>query len=238
MMTPRPLARMRRAAAGLAIAAGLLSMMAGCDPRALLYFLQPFEPTIPPEGPDLKGKKVVVLTHAAAGTQNDFRSLDHELTREFIKLVREKAKKVEVVDPQKVWDWVEAHPSWTDPSEAAEAFEADVVIFLEIESFRIQEPTSPGLFKGYSKIHIQVTERHYPKNDKGKELKDQPKEAEVVYDAYRETDFPNRGHMEESPTVSRSSFKSKFLKLVATELSWHFVDHAHGDDIQDTNLYK
>ena len=48
-MTPRPLARMRRAAWLLA-AVGLLTL-AGCDPRSIFYFLQPFEPTIAPPGP-------------------------------------------------------------------------------------------------------------------------------------------------------------------------------------------
>ncbi len=236
MMTPRPLARMRRAA-WLLVASALLTL-AGCDPRALLYFLQPFEPTIAPEGPDLKGKKVIVLTHAAAGTQNDFRAIDHELTREFVKLLREKVKKIEVVEPQKVWDWIDAHPSWTDPSEAAKDLDADVAIFLEIEQFQVQDPSSPGLFKGVSKVHIQVTELLHPKNDKGKEQKDQPREPEVIFDQYRETDFPNRGPMPEAPGVSRAGFKNKFLKLVATELSWHFVDRGFGDDIQDTKIYQ
>ena len=62
----RPHARTRRAVALLALAsAGLLSLT-GCDPRTLIYFLQPWEPTISAPGPSLKGKKVVVLTHAAS----------------------------------------------------------------------------------------------------------------------------------------------------------------------------
>ena len=71
MTTPRLNARMRRAVAGLMIAfAGLMSLP-GCDPRTLMYFLQPFEPTIPAPGPSLKGKKVVVVAHAVSGAQGD-----------------------------------------------------------------------------------------------------------------------------------------------------------------------
>jgi hypothetical protein len=237
MMTPRPLARTRRAAIGLTISAAGFLTLAGCDPRTLLYFLQPFEPTIAPEGPSLKGKKVVVLTHASSGTQSDFRSLDRELTRQFVMNLREKVKKIDVVDPQKVWDWVDAHPSWSEPSEAAEAFEADIVIFLEIEEFRITDPSSPGLFKGMSKIHIAVTELAHPKNSKGKPMTDKPKEANVIYDAVRDTEFPSRGPMPMEAGISRAGFKNKFLKLVAMEVSWHFVERAHGDDIQDTKIY-
>jgi hypothetical protein len=226
-----------RRAAWLGLAAvGLLSL-AGCDPRALMFFLQPFDPVVKADGPDLKDKKVVVLTHAVQGTQNDFRSLDRDLTREFLKPIREKVKKLEIVDPDRVADWVEAHPSWTDPAEAAKAFEADMVIFLEIEQFQIDSPIDPGLYKGVSRIHIQVHELKHPTNSKGKEMTDKPKEAEVVYDAYNDTEFPNKGHMPQSAGVSRGGFKNKFLKLVATELSWHFVEHAPGDDIQDTKIY-
>jgi hypothetical protein len=235
-MTPRPLARTRRAFLGAALAGSVLFCTAGCDPRALLYFLQPFEPTIPPEGPSLKGKRVVVLTHAVSGTQTDFRSLDRELTREFVSILREKIKRVDVVEPQKVWEWVEAHPSWSEPAEAARFFEADIVIFLEVEAFQIQDPSSPGLFHGVSKVHIQVTELQHPKNARGKEEKDKPKEPEVIYEAVRDTQFPSRGPMPEGGGVSRGGFKNKFLKLVAAEISWHFVDRAYGDDIQDAKI--
>ena len=237
MTTPRPHARTRRAA-GLAIAAvGLLSL-AGCDPRALWYFLQPNEPTIAPEYTgSLKGKRVVILSSATAEAQRDFLSIDRDLTRELIPLLREKIKKIDIVEPSKVWDWDEAHPSWTDPSECARAFEADVVIFLEVTAFQVQDPSSPGLYQGVSHIHIQMTELKPPTNSKGKELADQPKEPEVVFDSQRDTEFPSRGHMPDS-NISRSAFKNKFLKQVAMEVSWHFVSRAHGDDIQDTRIYK
>src|SRR5262249_14357400 len=134
MMTPRPLARKRRFAALACAAVGLLAL-AGCDPRTLVYFLQPFEPMVPAKGPSLKGKKVVVLTHPADGTQGDVQPLDRDLGRQVSSILREQVKKIEVVDADKVWSWVEGHPNWTDPAEAARAFEADMVIFLEVESF-------------------------------------------------------------------------------------------------------
>ena len=162
-MTPRSHARMRRAvAASLFVAAGLMAV-AGCDPRPMMYFLQPWEPTIPAPGPSLKDKKIVVLTHAVAGTQNDFVTLDHDLAREVSNIFREKVKKMELVNQDKVWKWVEGHPNWTDPAEVAEAFEADMVVFLEVESFQIQDPHSPGLLEGTAKTHIQAVELAHPK---------------------------------------------------------------------------
>ena len=238
MRAPRPHARTRRAAVLLVFAAvGLLSL-AGCDPRTLLYFLQPNEPTIPPpcKKDALKGKKVVVLTHAAAGTQNDFLSIDRELTREFNKNLKEKVKKIEIVPQDKVWTWVEGHPSWTDPAEAATAFEADVVIFLELETFQVTDPSSPGLLEGKARTHIQAYEMDYPTNSKGKPLIDQPKESTKLYDDYQDSTFPVRGPIPMESGVGRSAFKNKFLQVAAAEISWHFVEHAPGDDIQDVKF--
>jgi hypothetical protein len=236
-MTPRPHARKRSAAvASLILAAGLMAL-AGCDPRPFLYFLQPWEPTIAPPGPSLQGKRVVLLTHAVEGAQGDFLSLDRGLAREVGSILRSKIKKIDLVNQDKVWDWVEGHPSWTDPAEVAKDFEADMVIFLEIESFQVQDPHSPGLLEGHAKTHIQAIELDYPKNSKGKRLTDQEKESRVVYDDYRDTDFPRtRGPIPIDTGVSLGAFKTKFLQVVAAEISWHFAEHSTDEGIEDARI--
>jgi len=233
-MTPRPLARTRRAA-WMLVAVGLLTL-AGCDPRSIFYFLQPFEPTIPPPGPVLKGKRVVVLTHAAAGTQADFPAVDRDLARGLIPILRQKLKKIDVVDLEKVRGWAEAHPSYSDPAEAGRAFDADAVIFLEVDAFQIQNPSSPGLFEGTSKVHIQVHELKPPTDSAGQVIAGRPRDSEVTYDDSRDTVFPVRGPIPMDVGVSRAAFQRKFLALVITEVSWHFVDHAPGDNIQDVKF--
>ena len=114
--------------------------------------------------------------------------------------------------------------------------EADIVIFLEIESFQIQDPHSPGLLEGTARTHMQCVELDYPKNSKGRPIYDQPKESKVVYDDYRDTLFPVRGPIQEGTGISRGAFKTKFLQVLATEVSWHFVAHSPEDDIQDTRI--
>ena len=235
-MTPRPHARTRRAALALGLASALLLTLPGCDPRTLLYFLQPFEPTIPAPGPSLKGKKVVVLTHVSSGAGADYSALDRELTREFISALRKKSKKIDIVEPDRVNAWIEAHPSWTDPSEAAKAFEADIAIMFDVSDFHTEDPRSPNMLEGHSNIHIQVWELAHPKNTKGKELKDQEKEGSKIYEEQADTVFPVRAPVSRDTGVSPTSFRIKFLKLVGTELSWHFVEHEPGDDIQDVKF--
>lgn len=237
MRTPRLHARTHRAAAMLVVAAAGLIALAGCDPRTMLYFLQPFEPTVPAMGgPDLRSKKVVILAHAVAGAQGEFQALDHDVTRELASILRKKVKRIEVVDLEKVWDWMDGHPNWTDPAEAARAFEADYAIFLEVESFQVSSPSSPGMLEGTAKTHIQAFEMKYPTNSKDKPLKDKPKEAKMVYDDYAESLFPRRGPVEEGTTVGRGVFKNKFLQVVANEISWRFVEHSPEDDIQDVKF--
>lgn len=236
MEAPRPRARTRRAAASFMLVVACLVGMAGCDPRTLLFFLQPYDPVIEPTGPSLKGKKVVVITHATSSALGEFQTLERDITREIVSILREKVKKLEIVEADKVNKWAEDHPNWTDQAEVAKAFEADMVIFLEIEAFQLQHPNDLNVFQGLSKTHVLVTAMEHPKNSRGKPITDQPKEANTVFDEYRDTEFPIRGPIPIDSGVSRGAFKSRFLKVVANEISWFFVEHAPGDDIQDVRF--
>ena len=236
-MTPRSIFKLRLAAVILLATASLIAVT-GCDPRSLAYFLQPFDPTIEPKGPPLTEKKVVILCNVTSGALAEFPSLERDIPRELASVIRKKVKKVTVVEPDKVATWVEAHPHWTDPADAARDFNADMAIFLEVEQFQIQSPGDLNMVHGEAKVHIQVFEMQYPKNSKDKPIKDQPKEAHNIYDEYAETTFPNRGPLPIDSGNSRSAFKNTFLKIVTKEISWHFVEHAPDDSIQDSRIEK
>jgi hypothetical protein len=236
-MTPRSIFMLRFTAVIFLATASLIAVT-GCDPRALAYFLQPFDPTIEPKGPLLTEKKVVVLCNVTSGALAEFPSLERDVPRELTAVLRKKVKKITVVEPDKVATWVEAHPHWTDPADAARDFNADIAIFLEVEQFQIQSPGDLNMVHGEAKVHIQVFEMQYPKNSKDKPIKDQPKEAHNIYDEYAETTFPNRGPLPIDSGNSRSAFKNTFLKIVTKEISWHFVEHAPDDSIQDSRIEK
>lgn len=236
-MTPRPAGRTRREALAALVALSTLGAAGGCDPRALFYFLQPMEPTIKPPCPSFKGKKVVVLAHAVAGNQSDFIAIDRELSEGLVKVLREKVKKIDVVPAERVQTWVDSHPGYTDPAEAGHAFDADVVVFLEVEGFQIESPLSPGLFQGQSKVHVKVYELLIPTDAAGKTMEGQPREVEVIHDEYVESTFPRvQGSIPQSATANRNAFRKKFFDVVVSEISWHFVSHTEGDVIQDTNF--
>jgi hypothetical protein len=231
-MTPRPHAWTRRAALATSLIAGAsLLSLPGCG--EIFYFLQPYDPVEPAPGPSLKGKKVVLLTHVSPSSGSDYADLSRDLSRQLTSLLRKEVRKITVVDPDKVAEWITAHPSWTDPAEAAKAFEADMAIFLDVTKFDTEDPRSPNLMYGDSSINIQVWEIAHPKNSKGQENKSQPKESTKIYEETADTSFPARGPVSKDNGISASSFRLKFIKIVALELSWQFVGKEPGDDIQD-----
>ena len=108
------------------------------------------------------------------GAQYEY-DVANEITDKFVAILRKQVKKIDVVDPAKVRAWQRDKPSLTDPADAARAFEADVVILLELEKFRIQNPQDLQMLKGESSIAIQVTELDYPKDDRGRPMTDKPR---------------------------------------------------------------
>jgi hypothetical protein len=229
---------MARFAAIVLVASATLIATAGCDPRSFLYFLQPDDPTIEPKGPSLEEKKVVILCNVTSMAISQFPSLERDIPRDLGSTLKKKSKKITVVPADKVATWVDAHPHWSDPADAARDFDADMAIFLEVEQFQIQTPGDLNMVHGDARVHIQVFEMEYPKNSKDKPIKDQPKEAHNVYDQYQETDFPNRGPLPIDSGNSKSAFKNTFLKVVCKDISWHFVPHAPDDSIQDSRIER
>lgn len=236
-MTHRSLITVRLCAIVLVASASLIAA-AGCDPRSLLYFMQPNDPTIEPGGPTLDEKKVIILCNVTSSAIAQFPSLERDITRELSSTLKKKCNKITVVPTDKVATWVEAHPHWSDPAEPARDFEADMAVFLEVEKFQIQTPGDLNMVHGDARVHIQVFEMEYPKNSKDKPIKDQPKEAHNIYDRYAESDFPTRGPVPIDSGTSKSAFKNTFLRIVCKEISWHFVAHAADESIQDSRIER
>jgi len=92
-MTPRSMFMLRLAAV-ICLASASLIAVTGCDPRALAYFLQPFDPTIEPKGPPLTEKKVVILCNVTSGALAEFPSLERDVPRELTAVLRKKVKKI------------------------------------------------------------------------------------------------------------------------------------------------
>ncbi len=233
MKIPRPSSRARFTALSIALATLSLLSIAGCDPRTLFYFLQGEDPSTPPPcRTNLKGKKVVIVSNASPSALGETPTLGRDISKGVAAILKEKISKIEIVPISKVSTWVEGHPSWTKHSELAEAFDAEYVIFFEIESFKVTDPSSPQMLHGDSRIHVVVTEWAHPKDDKGKPMKDQPKEENEVFDNYVEPSFPKTGPIPMDTANGRSKFLKGYIELVSTEVAYLFVNRPMGEDIQ------
>jgi hypothetical protein len=222
--------------AALFLTAGFVMVVAGCDPRQAMFFLRPFQPKIPAQCDALKGKKVVILTSATAGLRTDHLNIDREIARRLAKILREKIKKIEIQDQAEVYAWVEGKPTWTDPAEAGRAFDADVVVYLEVREFQTQSASSPGLFEGRANVAVSVTEFEHPKDSRGKPMTDQPKESRTIFEHTFAPAFPVTGPVPAEASVNSAVFKERFLQVVVNELSWAFVEREPGDNIQNTRF--
>src|SRR5262249_22818128 len=148
-------------------------------------------PQIPGQAPSFEGKKIVILTTAAPTAMADFQSIDRDLNRELVSIFRAgNYKKIEIVDPKKVYDWVEAHPTWSDCGEIAKAFEVDYVVYFEIQGFSVRDPRSPQMLEGNAEVNFRVTEYAHPKKDNGKPNTAAPKEVNQVYEDAVKTTYP------------------------------------------------
>ena len=237
-MTPRSRVKMQFAAVIL-VAGGLIAT-SGCDPRSLAYFLQPFESTIPPPkgAPSLEEKKVVILCNVTSAAARGISVAGARSAPELAEILRKKVKKITVVDPDKVATWVEAHPHWTDPADAARDFDADIADLSRSRAVSVPDARRPEHGSRRRQGAHPGLRDAISQEQQGQPIKDQPKEAHNIYDDYAESSFPNRGPLPIDSGTSRAAFKHTFLKIVVKEVSWHFVEHREEDSIQDSRIEK
>ena len=123
----------------------------------------------------------------------EYSSLERDLSRELAAILRKKVKKITVVDPDKVATWVEAHPKETDPAEVARDFDADIVIFLEVEQFQTQSPGDLNMLHGEARVHIKAFEMEYPATARTSRSRISPRKPTTSTTTIAEPHFPDRG---------------------------------------------
>ena len=168
----------------------------------------------------------------------EFPSLERDLPRELASILRKKVKKITVVDPDKVAHLGRSPPALDRSGRRGAGLQCRHRHLSRSRAVSDPVPGDLNMVHGESKVHIQVFEMQYPKNSKDKPIKDQPKEAHNIYDEYAESSFPNRGPLPIDTGTAERAFKNTFLRIVVKEVSWHFVEHAEDDSIQDSRIEK
>jgi hypothetical protein len=167
-----------------------------------------------------KGRKVLILCDAPKEVKWDFDSVDRELSRHVAH--RLSNNKVKVMDPDAVNAWLDEHADWDTPEEIGKDFEADFVIFIEINEFGLYEQGSSQLYRGHSECVITV----YQMEDG---------EGHEIYTKEYVSKFPL---LEPVATSDQSyyDFKRLYMSRLSEEIGRHFYEHFAGDDIPHGSL--
>lgn len=202
-------------------------MPIGCSQIVTLGYLIGGPPSIEPDfdkvtGISLnkKGKKVLILCDAPKEVKWDFDSIDRELSRYVAH--RLSANKIKVMDPDAVNEWLDLHADWDTPDEIGRYFEADYVIFLEVNEFGLYEQGSMSLYRGHAECMITV-------------YKMEDGEGENIYSKEYVSKFPL---LEPVSTSDQSyyDFKRLYMSRLSDEIGRHFYEHFAGDDIPHGSL--
>jgi hypothetical protein len=209
-------------AALVLLVAGLLS---GCDLATLSYFLMP-ESKVPPEMKQLasskKEVKALILTYSDLQGGLELIQADSQLSEILYKSLKqrfeENREKVTLVQPRRVEDFKNEHPSWKsdmDPVAIGRKFGVDYVIYIEVGSMSLYKKDSYNtILQG--RINGLVSVIDVNNHDEPQEKKD----FSCVY--------PNeaQGGKAVDSDTQVGPFRTEFLEQVAKRLTWYFTAHS------------
>ncbi len=198
------------------------TLAAGCNLGSMAYFLTTgfTEPKESPGEMKLAAKnkdiKVVVLSHSSL-KGSDFARVDSELGSHLVRQLqhyhKENKEKVSYVPANKVEDYKSTHTNWfLDPSKIGEHFEADKVIFLEINVFSLYEQGSANqLYRGRASISVRLFDMSKPDESP----------MEKVYTC----EYPSSRGPIAADDMPPRQFYLAFMNHLAKNLSWNFTAH-------------
>lgn len=170
-----------------------------------------------------ENKRVLVVVSTPSVIKNDFPSLDFDLLDGVA--VRLRRRDIDVVNPDDVASWMDDNGGFTegdDPSELADEFDADYVIFIKLDRFDYREENSPTLFRGRAEGNIFAY--------KVVEYEKRPSEAlEVFVREYRST-YP-RDYPVSKDKASERVFRKRYLDRVCEEIAQLFYDHRASETV-------
>lgn len=214
--------------AGLVLVATCLAT--GCSLMNLPYFLlgsdAKHEPSLKKLASSDKNKtvKVAILASSPMEIRPEFIRADRELCTLLAHHLqdgfKENKEKVELVPPRKVEKYKDDHPDWQtmDLAEIGKHFDADYVIYLEINSLNLYERGSGNLmYRGRANISVSVIDVNRSDDDPVSRTFD------GVYPSNSKGGVPvdDRSLLE---------FRQSYLDYVAKHLAWYFTAHSMSDE--------
>jgi hypothetical protein len=199
----------------LLAAAALLPTQLGCV-GLLSNLLYPGH-IIPAAYNGLKEQKVAVVCVSADSFQSPY-STSTLLARKIHGLLQRKVKDIQLVDEDKVADWIDNH-DWDQVDygyrRIGEGVGADKVVAVELSSYSLHEGGT--MYKGRCTVDVAV----YDMTEGGKKI--------LVLDSLPVV-YPANGG-ESTTTQSPRQFRDSFLNVVAHEVAKNFYRHDLKEDM-------
>jgi hypothetical protein len=212
-----PVARARRRPL-LALTASLLAItLGGCSTLGTIaYLIQPND--VPAEFDGLRGKHVAVVCRPIVELQFSDAGSARELAAIVGALVRQNVRKVKVISQQEVARWIDEN-DWVDYGTLGKAVDADMVVGIDLEQFRIHEGTT--LYRGRGSAIVRVF--------------DVDEESMVFERRLEDFAYPGTGGV---PTTDRSEsqFRAMFLQIFGRRIARLFHSYESRMSFAEENL--
>ena len=178
----------------------LATALGGCSTLGTIaYLVQPND--VPAEFAGLRGKHVAVVCRPIVELEFSDAGSSRELAGIVGALVRQNVRKVKVISQQEGARWIDEN-DWVDYGTLGKAVDADMVVGIDLEQFRIHEGTT--LYRGRGSAIVRVFDVD---------------EQNVVFER-RIEDFayPGTGGV---PTTDRSEsqFRAMFLQIFGRRIA-------------------
>ncbi|MBW3542789.1 MAG: hypothetical protein KY476_21210 [Planctomycetes bacterium] len=168
-------------------------------------------------------KKVLVVSTAASVVGPEVGSLRYDLTT----LVARRLKRsgIRLIDENRVAGWMDDNGGvWTSEAELAQAFDADYIVHIDVESFTYRVPSSPELYR--SEATGTVTAWEVITDGEGGR-----KRTERVFNSRFVSQYPEHNPAHSSEISSERVFVRRAVDRMASRIAQMFFDHPYADEM-------
>jgi len=202
---------------GIGLTALLLPLLTGCSTLlTVAYLVRPAD--VPAEFAGLKGKHVAVVCRPIVELEFSDASSARELATLVDAQLKQNVRKVNVIGQQEVARWLDEN-SWVDYPTLGKALDADFVVGIDLEEFRLHEGST--LYRGRATAAVRVFD---------------VKKGDVAFEKrIDDIQFPTNGAI---PVTDRSEaqFRAMFLDMVAKRVSRCFHAYESREVFAEDNL--
>ena len=165
-----------------------------------------------------KGVTVVVVCFAPKEILLNNFKVDQSLSKYVANRLHQ--HRIKVINPDRIFAWIDQNPNWERAVEIGEAFDVTYVINIDLQNYSLYEQHSANLYRGRSQAHVQVWEM------------DQDGEGEKIYEKSLNSIYPLAAPRPTSQE-SLSTFRRKYLSRLSEEIGRLFYEFYNGDDMLD-----